>query len=292
MKFKTKPLTPEQQKELDDNWAYMCSLILSNISGKIVTPEEYEQEKRERQEREEEHERWREQWDNVNSWQQLDFATLNTLLIQYKQTNDETCFNQAWDRYLKDLTQSYLNKYVIRGLTVTAKKIFLVDHQYYHLQDVLYPVLMEAIHKWTPNAQDRNTLDFAAYYKQAVRNFTGNINNRYNHNMYQNLSIKQLDFNNEEELTMLLQAEPTLKEHFEHRTNLDIILMDKYVEAFIKTRLTKEQSMLLGLLVTERLPITEIAKYMKTSRMTVYRKIEEIKALWLEYDTGTNQAAK
>lgn len=110
--------------------------------------------------------------------------------------------------------------------------------------------------------------------------------------MYQNLSIKQLDFNNEEELTMLLKAEPTLKEHFEHRANLDIIMMDKYVETFIKTKLTKEQSMLLGLLVTERLPITEIAKYMKTSRMTVYRKIEEIKALWLEYDTGSNKAAK
>jgi|GEM_PF-1639410 len=288
MKIKRKPLTPEQQKELDDNWEYMCSLILSKFSGKLVTPEEYEQEKLERQERDEKFKRHLEQQENINSWKQLDFETINTLLIKYKETNDEIYFNQAWEKYLKDLTQSYLNKYVIRGLTVTAKKIFLVDHQYYHLQDALYPVLIKAIHQWAPNDPNRNTRDFAAYYKQAVRNFTGNINNRYNHKMYQKLSIKQLDFNNEEELTMLLQAEPTIREHFEHRTNLDIIIMDKYVETFIKTKLTKEQSMLLGLLVTERLPITEIAKYMKTSRMTVYRKIEEIKTLWQQYEEGSN----
>jgi len=177
----------------------------------------------------------------VNSWKQQDFETLNTLLMKYKETGDQSYFNQAWDKYLKDLTNSYLNKYVIRGLPVSAKKLFLVDHQYYHLQDVLYPVLIKAIHQWTPNAQNRNTRDFAAYYKQAVKNLTGNIINRYNHKMYQNLSIKQLDFNNEEELTMLLQAEPTLKEHFEHRTNLDVILMDKHVETFIKTKLTSHQ---------------------------------------------------
>jgi predicted DNA-binding protein YlxM (UPF0122 family) len=290
--MKRKPMTPEEQKQFDEDWEYLCSLWISDITGKVVNKERYEEEKRERKERQEEHKRWMKQWENVNSWKQLDFETLNTLLMKYKETNDETYFNQAWDKYLKDLTNSYLNKYVIRGLTVSAKRLFLVDHQYYHLQDVLYPILLEAIHKWAPNAPDRNTRDFTAYYKQAVRNFTGNINNRYNHKMYQKVSIKQLDFNNEEELTMLLQAEPTLKEHFEHRVNLDIMIMDKYVETFIKTKLTKEQSMLFGLLVTERLPITEIAKYMKISRMTVYRKIEELKALWIEYDTGKNKASK
>lgn len=291
MKFKRKPLTPEQQEELDRNWEAIGKLRISPITGMILTPEEYEQEQQEQQEykiKQEQRRRLIEQQENINSWKQLDFETLNTLLIKYKQTNDETYFNQVWDKYLKNLTQTYLNKYVIRGLTVSAKKLFLVDHQYYELQDVLYPVLMKAIHNWTPNDPTRNTRDFAAYYKQAVRNFTGNINNRYNHKMYQNLSIKQLDFNNEEKLTMLLQSESTLKEHFEHRTNLDILIMDKYVETFIKTKLTKEQSMLLGLLVTERLPITEIAKYMKTSRMTVYRKIEEIKTLWQQYEEGSN----
>lgn len=286
--MKRKPMTPEEQKQLDEDWEYMCSLWISDITGKVVNKERYEEEKRERKERQEEQKRWWEQWENVNSWKQCDFETLNTLLMKYKETNDETYFNQAWNKYLKDLTNRYLYKYVIKGLTVFAKRLFLVDHQSYELQDVLYPVLIKAIHQWTPNALDRNTRDFAAYYKQAVRNFTGNINNRYKHKMYQNLSIKQLDFNNEEELTMLLQAEPTLKEHFEHRTNLDIMIMDKYVETFIKTKLTKEQSMLLGLLVTERLPITEIAKYMKTSRMTVYRKIEEIKILWQQYEEGSN----
>jgi predicted DNA-binding protein YlxM (UPF0122 family) len=290
--MKRKPMTPEEQEQFEKDWEYMCSLWISDITGKVVNKERYEEEKRERKEHQEQQKRWWEQLENVNSWKQLDFETLNTILIKYKETNDEIYFNQAWEKYLKALTNIYLNKYVIKGLTVSAKRLFLVDHQYYHLQDVLYPVLLEAIHKWTPNAPDRNTLDFVAYYKQAVRNFTGNINNRYNHKMYQNVSIKQLDFNNEEELTMLLQAEPTLKEHFEHRTNLDIMIMDKYVETFIKTKLTKEQSMLLGLLVTERLPITEIAKYMKTSRMTVYRKIEEIKTLWIEYDTGENKAYK
>jgi hypothetical protein len=292
MKLKIKPMTPEQQKQLDEDWEYLCNLFISDITGKVVNQERYEQEKRERKKQQEERKQSWERWSNVNSWKKLDFETLNTLLIKYKDTNDEIYFNQAWDKYLKDLTYSYLNKYVIRGLPVTAKKLFLVDHQYYHLQDVLYPVLIKAIHQWTPNVQDRNTRDFAAYYKQAVKNLTGNIINRYNHKMYQNLSIKQLDFNNEEELTMLLQAEPTLKEHFEHRANLDAIIMDKYVHTFIKTKLTKEQSMLLGLLITERLPITEIAKYMKTSRMTVYRKIEEIKTLWLEYDTGEHKASK
>lgn len=282
--------TPEELKKLEEDWNYLCSLFISDLTGKVVNQERYEQEKRELKQQQEENKRMWEQWENVSNWKRLDFETLNTLLMKYKQTNDQTYFNQAWDKYLNDLTQSYLNKYVIRGLTVSAKKLFLVDHQYYHLQDVLYPVLVEAIHNWTPNAQDRNTRDFAAYYKQAVRNFTGNINNRYNHKMYQHLSIQQLDFNNEEEFTMLLQAEPTLKAHFEH--NLDIIMMDKYVETFIKTKLTKEQSMLLGLLVTERLPITEIAKYMKTSRMTVYRKIEKLKTLWIEYDTGEHKASK
>jgi hypothetical protein len=281
-------MTLEEQKQLDEDWEYMCSLFISDITGKVVNKERYEEEKRERKKRQEEHERWMKQWENVNSWKQLDFETLNTLLMKYKETNDETYFNHAWDKYLKDLTNSYLNKYVIRGLPVSAKKLFLIDHQYYHLQDVLYPVLIKAIHQWTPNDPTRNTRDFVAYYKQAVKNLTGNIINRYNHKMYQNLSIKQLDFNNEEEVTMLLQAEPTLKEHFEHRANLDIIIMDKYVETFIKTKLAKEQSMLLGLLITERLPITEIAKYMKTSRMTVYRKIEEIKTLWQQYEEGSN----
>ena len=98
MKIKRKPLTPEQQKELDDNWEYMCSLILSKFSGKLVTPEEYEQEKLERQERDEKFKRHLEQQENINSWKQLDFETINTLLIKYKETNNETYFNQAWER--------------------------------------------------------------------------------------------------------------------------------------------------------------------------------------------------
>jgi len=280
--------TPEQLKKIDELWVYFCSLWISDITGSLVNEQRYEEEKRELKQRQEENKR---RWDacaNVDSWKKQDFETLNTILMKYKQTDDQSYFNTAWDKYLKNLTNCYLNKYVIKGLTVSAKRLFLVDHRYYELQDVLYPVLMEAIHKWTPNAPDRNTRDFAAYYQQAVRNFTGNINNRYNHKMYQNLSIRQLDFNNEGELSMLLKSEPALKVHFEHRTNLDVIIMDKYIETFIKTELTKEQSMLLGLLVTERLPITEIAKYMKTSRMTVYRKIEAIKTLWLQYEKGGN----
>jgi len=92
-------------------------------------------------------------------------------------------------------------------------------------------------------------------------------------------------FNNQQEVAMITQLS-NLEKHFHVESETSYILVDIHIETFIKTKLTKEQSMLLGLLVTERLPITEIAKYMKTSRMTVYRKIEELKTLWLEYETG------
>jgi len=285
--MKRKPMTPEELKA-EEAWEALGKLRTSPITGMILTPEEYEQEQAEYKIILEERKRLAEDRENVNCWKRQDFETLNTLLMKYKQSGDQTYFNQAWDKYLKDLTNVYLNKYVMKGLTATAKRLFLVDHRYYELQDVLYPVLITAINKWTPNAPDRNTRDFAAYYQQAVRNFTGNINNRFNYKTYQNVSIHNLDFNNEGEMTMILQAEPTLKAHFERRTDLDMIIMDKYVEEFMKTRLTKEQSMLLGLLVTERLPVTEIAKYMKTSRMTVYRKIAELRTLWLQYEEGSN----
>jgi predicted DNA-binding protein YlxM (UPF0122 family) len=77
-----------------------------------------------------------------------------------------------------------------------------------------------------------------------------------------------------------------LKQHFRVESDTNYILMDIYVEEFINTKLNKEEAMLLGLLVNERLPISEIAKYMKSARMTVYRKIEAIKAMWQEYEEG------
>lgn len=276
-------MTQEQIKRVNDNFEYLCKLRL-NSKGELVSEEEYERDQQLQRQKQEEAQRKKEERDIFESWQRIDYDTLNTLIIKYKQNGDQLYFNQAWDKCLKDLTQSYLYRYVIKGLTVSAKRLFLVDHQNDQLQDVLYEVLLKAIDKWTPNMPGLNTRDFAAYYQRAVMNFSGNIINRCKRKKHQNISVQYIDFNDEEEINMLLLSEPSLVAHFQYSSGYDYIVMDQYIETFIKTHLSKEQAMLLGLMINERLPITEIAKYMKTSRKTVYEKWRQIKALWLAYD--------
>ena len=76
MKLKRKPITPEQQKELDENWEALCKLRISPISGMILNPEEYEQEQQEHKIILEERKSISEQKDNIKSWNRLDFETL------------------------------------------------------------------------------------------------------------------------------------------------------------------------------------------------------------------------
>lgn len=280
------PLTKEEATIwADHTWEYFSSLRLTH-DGRIVTPEEYEASERERQQREPQIKQTHEERENRRKWTSTDFDNLNTLIIQYKQTGDEHFFELAWDKYLHELTYNLVNKYVVKGLPTKAKQLFLTGNTYYDLRDELYIVLVDAINNWNPNAPDRNTKDFAAFYIKAAYNHVGGYKTRLKRPQYENVTeIRPVDFNNNQEVNMLTQ---NLKQHFHIESDTDYILMDMYVEEFIKTRLTKEQAILLGLLITERLPITEIAKYMKTSRMTVYRKIEDVKTLWLQYEEGSN----
>lgn len=286
MKLKRRPLTPEEQKELDDNWNSIGKLRTSPIIGMILTPEEYEQEQQEYKVILEERQRISEQRENVNTWNRLDFETLNTLLIKYKETGNQLYFEQAWDDFLWDLNYSLIEKYLIKGLPTIAKQLFLDGNNYSDLKDEFYIVLMETIHKWIPNSPDHYTRDFAAFYKQAVYDYVGGYKTRLKRPKYSQVTgITPIDFNNQQEVAMVTNL---LGKHYHVESETNHILMDIYVHTFIKTKLTKEQSMLLGLLVTERLSITEIAKYMKISRMTVYRKVEELKTLWQQYEEGSN----
>ena len=279
-------MTPEQQKELDDNWEAIGKLRISPITGMIITPEEYDQEQQEYKVIQEEKKRISEQRENVKSWDRLDFETINTLIIKYKETGNQLYFEQAWNDYLWDLNNSLIEKYLIKGLPTFAKQLFLDGNNYSELKDEFYVVLIETINKWIPNSPDHYTRDFAAFYKQAIYDYVGGYKTRLKRPKYSQVKgITPIDFNNQQEVNMITQLS-NLGKHFHVESETNYILMDIHIETFIKTKLTKEQSMLLGLLVTERLPITEIAKYMKTSRMTVYRKIEELKTLWIEYETG------
>ena len=288
MKIKRKPLTPEQQRELDENWEAIGKLRISPITGMILTPEEYEQEQQQYKVILEERQRISEQRENVNTWNRLDFETLNTLIIKYKETGNQLYFEQAWDNYLWDLNHSLIEKYLIKGLPTIAKQLFLDGNNYSELKDEFYIVLIETINKWTPNSPDHYTRDFAAFYQQAIYDYVGGYKTRLKRPKYSQVTgITPVDFNNQQEVAMITQLS-NIGKHFNVESETNYILMDIHIETFIKTKLTKEQSMLLGLLVTERLPITEIAKYMKTSRMTVYRKIEELKTLWQQYEEGSN----
>jgi hypothetical protein len=267
-----------------NTWNDYCWNAIGDIlfEGKCVTYAEYEKLQQQRQEREQQHQQEQKERENKRQWTSSDYDTLNTLLIQYKQTHDRQLFEIAWDKYLHELTYNLVNKYVVKGLTTQAKQLFLSGSSYYDLRDELYTVLVEAIAKWEPNAPDRNTRDFAAFYVQAAYNHVGGYKTRLKRPQYENvIEIRPVNFNNHQEENMLNQ---NLKQHFNVESDTNYILMNMYVEEFIKTKLTKEQAMLLGLLVTDRLPISEIAKYMKTARMTVYRKIEAIKSLWQEFE--------
>lgn len=271
----------------NQSWEYFCDLRKDH-TGQLVTPKEYEESQQRLKEEQQRLEQARKEQGNIRQWIHTDYETLNTLLIQYKQTGDQSYFEEAWDKYLEDLTYTWVKKYLVEGLPTFAKQIFLDGDNYNEIQDELYIVLVTALEKWTPNAPDRYTRDFAAFYKQAVYDYVGGYKTRLKRPKYSNVkAIIPIDFNNQQEVAMIAQVS-NLGQHLYITSDTHYILMDVYVETFIKTKLTKEQGMLLGLLVTERLPIAEVAKYMKTSRKTVYSKIGEIKLLWLEYEHGSH----
>lgn len=275
-------MTPEKIKKVNDNWEHLSRLLFNSI-GEVVTEEDYEQDKHQQKQKQIEAHHKKEEQDNIESWQRIDFETLNSLIIKYKQTGDQLYFNRAWNRYLNRLTQNYMNQFVIKGLTVSAKRLFLAEHHYDQLQDVLYEVLIKAIEKWTPYMTDQNTRDFAAYYKQAVEFYTGNIINRCKRLKHQQISIQHIDFTDEKEVNMLLVNEPRVATQFEYYSNLESVVLNDYVDTFIRKHLTNEQAMIVNLMMTKHSPKSEIAKYLKVSRMTLHRKWKEIQALWLEY---------
>lgn len=283
--MRRKPMTPEEQKEMDDLWNSLGNGCVSSITGMTLTPEEYE---KEQQVIQEERNRILKQKENVKNWERMDFETINTLIIKYKETGNQIYFEQAWDEYLWNLNYNLVEKYLVKGLPVIAKQLFLDGTTHSEVKDEFYIVLVETINKWIPNSPDHWTRDFVAFYKQAIYDYVGGYKTRLKRPKYSQVTgITHVDFNNQQEVAMIMKVANTEK-HFHVESETQHILMDIYVETFIKTKLTKEQGMLLGLLITERLPITEIAKYMKTSRMTVYRKIEEIKTLWQQYEEGSN----
>jgi len=280
---KIKKMMPQ---ELERNWEALCALDLTT-DGRIVTSAEWEQKCKQQEQFQAEKRQQEEEHERLQGWERLDFENLNSLIIQYQQTGDQDDFNMAWRRYLNKLTDHYLHKYVIQGLPVLTRHLFLGDHKATELKNALYPVLVKTIRKWTPNTMDRCTMDFAAFYGKAVQFFSGNLIRKFQSKCYKGLSFQSLDFNSEEDINRLLLDDSQLAEHFEYRPGLDSILMDWHIESFTKTCLSEEQAELFRLLVEDQMSITDIAKTFKSARMTIYRRREQIQELWLAYERGT-----
>jgi len=195
--MKKRKMTPEEQKEMDDNWESIGKLRISPINGMILTPEEYEQEQQEYKIILDERKRISEQRENIKIWQRLDFETINTLIMKYKETGNQLYFEQAWDDYLWDLNHSLIEKYLIKGLPTIAKQLFLDGNSYNELKDAFYIVLIETINKWIPNSPDHHTRDFAAFYKQAIYDYVGGYKTRLKRPKYSQVTgITPVDFNN------------------------------------------------------------------------------------------------
>lgn len=225
--------------------------------------------------------------ENVNSWDRMEFETLNTQMMQYKKTKDPWLFKIMWHDYLKKLTNQYLHRFIIKGLPVQARRLFLTDTIAEELQDVLYPILLQAIQDWNKDTSTHFTKDFAAFYEKAVEFNSGNLLRRFNSKCHANLTLQNLDFNSDEEVSRLLLEEPKFAEHFGNCFGLDNILMKGHIETFVRTRLSKEEAQLFRLLYHEQTTVNEIARAFKIARMTVYRRRERIQNLWLAYEQET-----
>ncbi len=225
--------------------------------------------------------------ENVNSWSGLEFGTLNTQMMQYKKTKDPELFKIMWHDYLKKLTDQYLHRFIIKGLPVQARRLFLTDTTAGDLQDVLYPVLLQAIQDWKADTNTHSTRGFAAFYEKAVQFYSGNLLRRFKSRCHTNLTLQNLDFNSDEEVNRLLLDEPKLAEHFKDSSDLDSILMKRHIETFVRTRLSKKEAQMFCLLYQEQSTVDEIARTFKIARMTVYRRRERLQKLWLAYEQET-----
>ncbi|MFC5529512.1 hypothetical protein [Cohnella yongneupensis] len=222
--------------------------------------------------------------ENVQSWGRQEFETLNTLMAQYKQTNDSNLFNTMWHDHLKKLTDRYLNRFIIKGLPFMARRLFLTGTTVDELQDELYLVLLHAIHDWKPDAKNHRTLNFATYYEKAVEFYSGNLLRKFNSKCHNQLSLQNLNFYSEAEVNLLLLDEPKLAEHFQQQSDVEHVLTEQYIERFVRTRLSKQQAHLFYLLQDKQLSVAEIASTFKIPRMTVYRRREQLQKLWLAYE--------
>ncbi|CAM4454289.1 ECF-type sigma factor [Paenibacillus typhae] len=277
--------TPEQlesdRKSLE-NFEYLETLYI-NAYGQVVTPEQDAEYERQRKFEENKRIEMQDERENARAWKNMNFETLNSLIIQYKHTKQQNYFNQAWSKYLKILTWRYLQEFVIKGLPVNAKRLFLYDYESDHLEDVLYDVLLKSIENWKPNAPDKYTMDFAAYYKRAVEFFSGNIINRLNNKKHCGITIQNMDFNNEEDMSILLLQEPNLAIQLQNKSSLDTIIMNDWLDGFMKI-LSADQVEIVNYIGIKNYSILETSKRLKVSRMTIHRKLSEIKMMWLSYD--------
>ncbi|RXZ79059.1 sigma-70 family RNA polymerase sigma factor [Paenibacillaceae bacterium] len=274
----------EKQKnnypDVESKWKALCDLCLTE-DGRVVTSAEWQEEQRLNRIKEKQAKQLQKERESVQSWERLEFDTLNSLIIQYKQEGSSHHFNIAWHDFLEKLTRHYMNKFVIKGLPLVVKRLYLADHEAAELQDLLYPVLVKAIHTWQPHAPEHPTKDFAAYYGKAVEYYTGNIIRKYKRRKHEQLSLQYVDFYNEEELNRLLQAEPHFIE--ERLTGIEEWLHEEYLDNFIHDCLTEEQQQLFKWLYCDQLPTVQIAAQLNCSRMTIYRKEQQIKQLWQQY---------
>ncbi|MFW6242686.1 MAG: hypothetical protein ACOC2W_00845 [bacterium] len=225
------------------------------------------------------------EWEDVNKPNYLD-----QLIIKYKDTGDEKYFNDAWNYYLKKIIKQFTYNEVIKGTTKKMKDIFMYNqHDYKDLEDELYIVLVKCINEWKPYRKQGNRATFKTYFYNAVRNYTGGIKTKMKSNIYQNISLKNIDFSNEEEIRMLVKTYPTMDLHYHTDLTVDKIVFDDYLEEFIDNYLDEELSNLLGHLITDCYRVEEIAILMKKNKRTIYRRIKKLYELWIEYE---NKMAK
>lgn len=218
------------------------------------------------------------------NWSRMEFETLNTQMKQYKKTLDSQIFRIMWHDHLKKLTHQYLHDFIIKGMPEMARRLFLTDTKAEELQDMLYPVLLQAIRDWEPDDEHRFTKDFAAFYKKAVEYERGNILRKFNSKCNRQVSLQYLDFNNDEEVNVLLMNEPNLAIHLGDQSNIEQAIMKWHVSDFVQNCLTQEEKELFRMFYEEQRTVMEMAKVLQVTRMTVYRRMEKVNRLWAEFN--------
>ncbi|MDM5186280.1 hypothetical protein QUF99_02260 [Bacillus sp. DX4.1] len=94
-------------KNVESKRQALCDLCLTD-DGRIVTTAQWEEEQRRRKRQKIQAKRFQEEQESKQSWERLEWETLNSLLIQYKLDGNPLYFNMAWHRYLNKLTKQYV----------------------------------------------------------------------------------------------------------------------------------------------------------------------------------------